>query len=183
VLSHRTMLLFETLLTRNLLYRDGCKIVTNVLQTSQEIWVNIAMNNASMGISGSCFRASAITTMNKKPTRCTIVLKSLKLLCICDELITRPEKSYRIWCVVVCYLENSWMRRPWPKGGGAVTQKIKKLLKIWIHKIYVQLISSFSTQLWCVRRFPINAICFRYLVFYFLNSHNILIFPHFMFLS
>jgi hypothetical protein len=30
-----------------------------------------------LSISGSWFRASAITTMNKKPTRCTIVLKSL----------------------------------------------------------------------------------------------------------
>jgi len=25
---------------------------------------------------------------------------------LCDELITRPEKSYRMWCVVVCDLEN-----------------------------------------------------------------------------
>jgi hypothetical protein len=23
-----------------------------------------------------------------------------------DELITRPEESYRLWCVVVCDLEN-----------------------------------------------------------------------------
>jgi len=36
---------------------------------------------------------------------------------LCDELITRPEESYRLWCVVVCDLENSWMRRPWPTGG------------------------------------------------------------------
>jgi hypothetical protein len=35
-----------------------------------------------MHVSGSWFRASAITTMNKKPTRCTIVLKSLKPYCI-----------------------------------------------------------------------------------------------------
>jgi len=33
---------------------------------------------------------------------------------LCDELITRPEESYRLWCVVVCDLETSWMRRPWP---------------------------------------------------------------------
>jgi hypothetical protein len=32
--------------------------------------------------SGSWFRASAMATMNKKPTRCTIVLKSLNLYCI-----------------------------------------------------------------------------------------------------
>jgi len=25
---------------------------------------------------------------------------------LCDELITRPEESYRHWCVVVCDLEN-----------------------------------------------------------------------------
>jgi len=28
-----------------------------------------------------------------------------------DELITRPEESYRLWCVVVCDLETSRMRR------------------------------------------------------------------------
>ena len=26
---------------------------------------------------------------------------------LCDELITRPEESYRMWCVVVCDLETS----------------------------------------------------------------------------
>jgi hypothetical protein len=25
---------------------------------------------------------------------------------LCDELITRPEGSYRLWCIVVCDLEN-----------------------------------------------------------------------------
>jgi hypothetical protein len=30
---------------------------------------------------------------------------------LCDELITRPEKSYRLWCVVVCDLETPRMRR------------------------------------------------------------------------
>ena len=26
---------------------------------------------------------------------------------LCDELITRPEESYRLWCVVECDLETS----------------------------------------------------------------------------
>ena len=26
---------------------------------------------------------------------------------LCDELITRPEESYCLWCVVVCALETS----------------------------------------------------------------------------
>ena len=34
--------------------------------------------------------------------------------CLCYELITRPEESYRLWCVVVCNLETSRIRRPWP---------------------------------------------------------------------
>ena len=36
---------------------------------------------------------------------------------LCDELITRPEKSHRLWCVVVCDIESSWMRTPWPTEG------------------------------------------------------------------
>jgi len=36
---------------------------------------------------------------------------------LCDEMITRPDESYQMWCVVVCYLETSWMRRPWATGG------------------------------------------------------------------
>jgi hypothetical protein len=33
---------------------------------------------------------------------------------LCDELITRPEESYRLWCIVVCDQETSRMRRSWP---------------------------------------------------------------------
>jgi hypothetical protein len=43
---------------------------------------------------------------------------------LCDELITRPEESYRLWCVVVCDLETSRMRRPWPALGRSATEKI-----------------------------------------------------------
>jgi len=34
-----------------------------------------------------------------------------------DELITRPEESYRLCCVVVCDLEISSMRKPWTTGS------------------------------------------------------------------
>ena len=30
-----------------------------------------------------------------------------------DELITRPEESYRLWCVVLCDLETSRMGVPY----------------------------------------------------------------------
>jgi len=42
---------------------------------------------------------------------------------LCDELITRPEESYRVWCVVVCDLETSRMRRPDPCWVAAPQQK------------------------------------------------------------
>ena len=47
---------------------------------------------------------------------------------LCDELITRPEESYRLWCVVVCDLETSRMRRPWPALGRSATAKKKTLM-------------------------------------------------------
>jgi len=41
---------------------------------------------------------------------------------LCDELITRPEESYRLWCVVVSDLETSRMWRSWPRSWGAAPQ-------------------------------------------------------------
>ena len=48
--------------------------------------------------------------------------------CLCDELITRPEESYRVWCVVVWDLETSWIRRPWPTGDWKKKEKKKKTI-------------------------------------------------------
>ena len=45
---------------------------------------------------------------------------------LCDGPITWQEGSYWLWCVVVCDLETSWMRRPWPTGGGFVAPKTNK---------------------------------------------------------
>jgi hypothetical protein len=46
---------------------------------------------------------------------------------LCDELITRPEESYRLWCVVVCDLENKKIRRKWPAMGQREKKKKKTL--------------------------------------------------------
>ena len=42
---------------------------------------------------------------------------------LCDELICRPEESYRLWCVVVYDLETSRMRRPWSALACSATEK------------------------------------------------------------
>ena len=48
---------------------------------------------------------------------------------LCDGLITHPEESYRLWCVVLCDLETSFMRRPWPTGGLSRQKQKKKKTK------------------------------------------------------
>jgi hypothetical protein len=45
---------------------------------------------------------------------------------LCNELITSPEKSYRLSCVLVCDLETSRMRRPWPALGRSTTVKKRR---------------------------------------------------------
>jgi hypothetical protein len=47
-----------------------------------------------------------------------------------DELITRPEESYRLWCVVLCDLETSFNEEAlahW--GGGGCRTKTTKTPK------------------------------------------------------
>ena len=44
---------------------------------------------------------------------------------LCDVLITRPEESYRLCCIVGCDLETSCMRRPWPALGRRAPRKKK----------------------------------------------------------
>jgi hypothetical protein len=43
---------------------------------------------------------------------------------LCDELITRPEESYRPWRVIVCDHETSRTRRPWPALGCRSRKKL-----------------------------------------------------------
>ena len=50
---------------------------------------------------------------------------------LCDGLITRPEESYRLWCVVVCDIETSRMRRPWPALGRSATGEKKYSCFFW----------------------------------------------------
>ena len=54
----------------------------------------------------------------------------------CDEPITRPEESYRLWCVAVCDLETSRMRRPWPALCRSGTKKKSCDFHASLDKIY-----------------------------------------------
>ena len=42
---------------------------------------------------------------------------------LCDGLITRPEESYQLQWFILCDLETSWTRRPWPIEGCLAKNK------------------------------------------------------------
>jgi hypothetical protein len=85
---------------------------------------------------------------------------------LCDELITRPKESYRLWCVVVCDLETSWMRRPWPNGCCCAKRK-KEISRSFIRlpsTPFLDTSSILSTQVFvtfCIKDatgFPIYSV-------------------------
>ena len=71
---------------------------------------------------------------------------------LCDELITRPEESYRLRCVVVCDLETSIRRRPClalgrsATGGGVGSLTLENLTSIskfvWVTPAKKQIIAG-----------------------------------------
>ena len=44
---------------------------------------------------------------------------------LCVGLITRPEESYRLWCVVTRDLETSRKRRSWSALGRSATKNVQ----------------------------------------------------------
>ena len=72
---------------------------------------------------------STAGTLGSNPSDCTdvSVFWVLSGRGICDELITRPEESHRLWCVVVCDLQSSRMRYSWPPLGRSATRN-----KLWL---------------------------------------------------
>ena len=70
---------------------------------------------------------------------------------LCDELITHPEESYRLWCVVVCDLETSRTKRPWPALGRSVTKKNHDFIRVLIPLLWkmVQNFNAFYCLLLC----------------------------------
>ena len=57
---------------------------------------------------------------------------------LCDELITRPEESYRLWCVVVCDLETSRIGAPYINDISTLRVKDANCLHHVHMKVYKQ---------------------------------------------
>jgi hypothetical protein len=54
---------------------------------------------------------------------------------LCDEMITRPGESYRMWYVVLCDLETSRLRRSCPALGRSATEK-NNIIILYLRNIY-----------------------------------------------
>jgi hypothetical protein len=54
---------------------------------------------------------------------CLMLVLCVVRYSLCEGLIPRPEESYRLWCVIVCDLETSIMRRPWLALGCCARKK------------------------------------------------------------
>ena len=66
---------------------------------------------------------------------------------LCDELITHPEESYRLWCVV-CDLVASRMRRPWLALGRSATGGKRPWRSIGRIEVYVYSFFTFGARWW-----------------------------------
>jgi hypothetical protein len=52
---------------------------------------------------------------------------------LCDELITPPEDSHRLWCVVVCDLEKNLVNEEaMTRVGSQCHKKREKFNGVWI---------------------------------------------------
>jgi hypothetical protein len=81
---------------------------------------------------------------------CACYVLSGKGLCV--GLIARPEESDRLWCVVECDLEISWMRMSWPTAGCCANTStwcntvIRDLAHI-VHRTVIQCVRKVAVHL------------------------------------
>ena len=86
---------------------------------------------------------------------------------LCDELITRPEESYRLWCVVVCDLENLKNEEAMTRVGSQRHSKTKKNRKngILLYKVISvakEQINRSVLQILCLSGFKISRVYFTH---------------------
>jgi len=66
---------------------------------------------------------------------CECCVLSVRGLCVW--LITRPEESYRLWCVVVCDLKNSMSKPRFVLGRSATGRKIHVTALNSFQRVYI----------------------------------------------
>jgi hypothetical protein len=83
---------------------------------------------------------------------------------LCDELVTRPEESYRLWCVVVCDLEttNFLVNKEEVKAHyGAIAPLEKNIYLCWLcQRTMLQFVYRNDTKYLS----PLTQLCMPYVV-------------------
>ena len=90
---------------------------------------------------------------------------------LCDELITRPEESYHLCCVVVCDLEASWMRRPCPTGGCCAQKNIYTYIFLYVILLRNRTASIYTYCTWMDPSFACNKFKYK-LILCICNVHQ-----------
>ena len=112
-----------------LVWRTVCKVICRARSQIRGSTIHISRSQWPRGLKRRSAAARLLRTWVRIPPGawmfvcCECCVLSGRGLC--DELITRPEESYRLWCVVVCAIETSRMRRPWRALGRSATRKEK----------------------------------------------------------
>jgi hypothetical protein len=71
---------------------------------------------------------------------------------LCDGPIPRPEESYRLWCVIVCDLEISRVRRHWPALGCCTTEWGHSFqMHVFLSRLYIPILCTFKVQFRCMQ--------------------------------
>jgi len=79
---------------------------------------------------------------------------------LCDELVTCREESYRLWCVVVCDLENLVNEEAMTRSGSQRNMKAKCFL-------IAQHVSGDTPPIIRSSKTVIAAYCFTYIRFWY----------------
>ena len=76
---------------------------------------------------------------------------------LCDELITHPEESYQLCCVIVCDLETSRMGAPYIYDISRLRVNIFKLLLTLHHSSLLSFLALFQNKLGKGKAIPLQA--------------------------
>jgi hypothetical protein len=87
----------------------------------------------------------------------------------CDELITRPEESYRLWCVV-CDIETLLVRMSWSTGGCCAKIKMCSHSGRLVHAALWQFLCVLTSTRLIIRKHKRNTIILRVKVFLRMNT-------------
>jgi hypothetical protein len=83
---------------------------------------------------------------------------------LCDELITRPEESYRLWCVVVCDHEASWNEEAIARVGMQTEKTINenKIIKCFQLVVVAKHESQIKVSPKCLHILTLNSSLYLY---------------------